>query len=178
MSRRTWALVAGVAAFALSTGNASAQTGQPPVPPAAVVAGGDCESPLLAASYEFESPCVPFDFCTGSTTLWTVTPCTEGDRIAQCVEIVERFESITDLCSDLTPLLDVCGPDGTRRWSVAPCDFVAEIGEPQVIDPPGVLPKTGAGSTLTAIAALLTALGLACLAVRSAFRDMDEDGPL
>jgi len=53
--------------------------------------------------------------------------------------------------------------------------LVAEIGEPQVIDTPGVLPKTGNGSTVALIAALCVALGALCLVVRGIGRDMDDD---
>lgn len=162
-----WSAAATFVVLALSAGIAAADQSVP--------FGGDCEAPLLAASYEFGAPCVPFDACTGSTTLWQLSPCTEGDRIAQCTTIVEQFEAITSLCNDLTPLFDSCGPSGTRRWSITPCDYKAEIGEPQVINTPSVLPKTGNGSTVALIAALFVALGALCLVVRCIGRDMDDD---
>jgi LPXTG cell wall anchor motif len=161
-----WSALASVVLIALSAGIAAASPGVP--------VGGNCGAPLLAASYEIDAPCVPFDACTGTTTLWTAAPCSENDRIAQCVEIAETQQVITSLCRDLVPLFDVCLPDGSRRWSVDPCDYVApDIDEPQVVDP--VLPRTGNGSTVALIAALFVALGALCLVVRGIGRDMDDD---
>ena len=67
---------------------------------------------------------------------------------------------------------------GSTRWSLVPCGY--DIGTPVATErTPRTLPATGAASgTLTLWAVGLIAVGLLCLVVRAAWRDISEDGDL
>jgi hypothetical protein len=165
MNIRRYAAIAalGAAIYILSLGPTAHS--QPPPP---LTVG-------LATSVALSAPPEP-DPIECTTTVGTGTVCTYPPLVTitidECLVELEATGSIVTGCEDLYPLLDVCLSTNTRKWSILPCEYTPPTEPDHAIGEPLALPKTGLGTTLAVIAALLVAVGTAIVWAAKAI-----DGP-
>ena len=178
-----WATLATVVVIALSAGIAKAESETWATTTEPEVTTTTTEAPATTTT---EAPATtttePVVAVSDPPVPTTSTPWSPPDpAYFDCDTAILVMHIVPKHCEPLWPLYDYCTPSGSTKLTVSPCVYVADIGEPQLIDTTTTvatgrtLPATGSNSTLTLIAALLVAIGAVCLVVRGISRDMDSD---